>query len=282
MDGHVTTDPVAFRDGVSEFVRLQPIATNVISVVNQRMINSNAAHSKDSQWISVVDRDDVVVGVAMANGPWNLFVSPMPHGAPTLVAASLWEKHIALPGVIGEVRAAREFVAAWSERTGCQARQVAGRHAYVLGELQNPLGLDGSARACKIHERDLVAEWLSVFHDEALPDDPVEDWMDVATQRIEAGELWAWTNEGEVVSLAAHSPSVAGVARIGPVYTPRNLRGRGFGAGATAAATQAAIDRGAHHVMLYADAANATSNALYQRLGYVHDHDAEQYRFIAC
>lgn len=281
MDVCATLDPVAFRTEVSEFVKRSPIATNVISVVNQRLINANAQQSEDSRWISIVDREGRVQGVAMANAPWNLFLSPMPSGAATLVAVALIERQVDLPGVVGHVDAAREFAAAWSDRTGCNARQVAGRHAYVLGELRPPHELEGAARQFSAVECELVARWLDAFHDEALPDDPVEDWLDVATQRIDAGEMWAWTNEGEVVSLAAHSPSVAGVARIGPVYTPPDQRGRGFGAGATTSATQAALDCGAQHVMLYTDATNATSNALYQRLGYVQDHDAEQYTFTA-
>jgi predicted GNAT family acetyltransferase len=36
----------------------------------------------------------------------------------------------------------------------------------------------------------------------------------------------------------------------------------------TAAVSQAALDAGATHVVLYTDLANPTSNALYERLGY--------------
>ena len=74
--------------------------------------------------------------------------------------------------------------------------------------------------------------------------------------------------------MAAYGRPAAGVSRIGPVYVLPAHRRRGFGAGAAAAATDGALDEGADHVMLYADASNPTSNALYQRLGFVPDHDA--------
>jgi predicted GNAT family acetyltransferase len=70
------------------------------------------------------------------------------------------------------------------------------------------------------------------------------------------------------VSLAGRNRAAAGQARIGPVYTPPDLRGRGFGAAATAAVTQAALDDGAEGAVLFTDLANPTSNTLYQRLGY--------------
>jgi len=61
---------------------------------------------------------------------------------------------------------------------------------------------------------------------------------------------------------------VAGAIRVAPVYTPPEHRGRGYAAGATAAATRAALDAGAEEVLLYTDLANPTSNRLYARLGY--------------
>jgi predicted GNAT family acetyltransferase len=74
--------------------------------------------------------------------------------------------------------------------------------------------------------------------------------------------------------MAAHSPVVAGQSRIAPVYTPPELRGRGYAGAVTAAVGRAARDAGAAQVLLFADLANPTSTALYRRLGYrpVTDH----------
>jgi predicted GNAT family acetyltransferase len=44
----------------------------------------------------------------------------------------------------------------------------------------------------------------------------------------------------------------------------------------TAATTQAALYEGAAQVILYTDLANKTSNAIYQSIGYVPDHGAEE------
>jgi len=81
------------------------------------------------------------------------------------------------------------------------------------------------------------------------------------------------------VSLAGRNRTAGGQARIGPVYTPPDLRGRGFGGAATAAITQAALDDGAEGVVLFTDLANPTSNTLYQRLGYRPISDWTVFRF---
>ncbi|OKK08163.1 hypothetical protein AMK26_03840 [Streptomyces sp. CB03234] len=67
---------------------------------------------------------------------------------------------------------------------------------------------------------------------------------------------------------AADVPLAAGQSRVSPVYTPPELRGRGYAGAVTAAVSRAAQDAGARQVLLFADAANPTSTALYQRLGY--------------
>jgi predicted GNAT family acetyltransferase len=68
--------------------------------------------------------------------------------------------------------------------------------------------------------------------------------------------------------MAATTPAVAGMARITPVYTPPEHRGRGYGAAVTLAVSRAAQEAGAAHVLLFTDLTNSTSNRLYQRIGY--------------
>jgi predicted GNAT family acetyltransferase len=61
---------------------------------------------------------------------------------------------------------------------------------------------------------------------------------------------------------------VAGQIRVAPVFTPAHLRGRGYAGAVTAEVSRAALSAGAAEVLLFADLANPTSNALYQRIGY--------------
>jgi predicted GNAT family acetyltransferase len=89
-----------------------------------------------------------------------------------------------------------------------------------------------------------------------------------ARNRVAAGRLVLWVLDGVPVSMAGVSPVIAGQGRVAPVYTPTELRGRGYAGMATVAASRALIAAGADEVLLYTDLANPTSNALYQRLGY--------------
>jgi predicted GNAT family acetyltransferase len=66
----------------------------------------------------------------------------------------------------------------------------------------------------------------------------------------------------------------SGMSRIGPVYTPPESRGHGYGSAVTAAASQFALAHGAEHVLLFTDLANPVSNSIYQQIGFVPVADA--------
>jgi predicted GNAT family acetyltransferase len=70
---------------------------------------------------------------------------------------------------------------------------------------------------------------------------------------------------------------VEGVVRVGPVWTPPDLRGRGYASALVAATTALALERGARRCMLFADVANATSNAIYRRIGFERVADAREW-----
>lgn len=71
-----------------------------------------------------------------------------------------------------------------------------------------------------------------------------------------------WEDGGTPVSMAMLRAPSAGVSRIGPVFTPSDARGRGHGSAVTAAAAKLAKDAGVDDVVLLADLANPTSNAI--------------------
>ena len=67
---------------------------------------------------------------------------------------------------------------------------------------------------------------------------------------------------------------------MGPVYTPMEYRRHGYATAVASAVTETALRSGAEHVMLDTDLANPTANSIYQAIGYVADHDAEDRRLI--
>jgi hypothetical protein len=130
-------------------------------------------------------------------------------------------------------------------------------------------------------DRALVANWLRAFHDEAMSDNPQQDYDDMA-ERFIAGQgrrLVLWIDGGRPVSLTGVGGRTPNGIRIGPVYTPPDLRGRGYASNLVADASQAELDAGRRFVFLFTDLANPTANRIYQAIGYEPVGDVDEFAF---
>ena len=75
------------------------------------------------------------------------------------------------------------------------------------------------------------------------------------------------------MSLAGWGGRTPNGIRVGPVYTPLELRGRGYATALTAELSRQLLDGrlfdgGRRFCFLYTDLDNPTSNAIYERIGY--------------
>jgi predicted GNAT family acetyltransferase len=93
------------------------------------------------------------------------------------------------------------------------------------------------------------------------------------------GRVVLWTVDGAPAAMARVHGCLLGMSRIGPVYTPPEYRGNGYGTAVTAEAVRHVGRDGASDVVLFADVANAVSNGIYRRLGFVPVAEHVQYAF---
>ena len=101
-------------------------------------------------------------------------------------------------------------------------------------------------------------------------------------QRLSAGDqgIDVWELDDEVVSMSGHS-TVLNSMRVGPVYTPPELRGHGYATSLVHDQSRRSIQAGRNHCLLYTDLDNPTSNAIYRRIGYHQVAESRVYRFEA-
>lgn len=120
-----------------------------------------------------------------------------------------------------------------------------------------------------------LAQWADAFFNEVGLLNP----GDAAREQIDEGRLYVW-EDGRPVSMAAWAGRTGRTVRINAVYTPPELRGRGFASACVASLTQSLLDEGLTSCCLYTDLANPTSNRIYKAMGYRPVCDAAEYRLL--
>ena len=74
-------------------------------------------------------------------------------------------------------------------------------------------------------------------------------------------------------------PTGEGIS-VNAVYTPRQLRGKGYGTAVVHSLSALLLERGFRFCTLYTDLANPVSNAIYARIGYEPVEDARRVELI--
>ena len=275
----------AFLDAAGAFLAAREAEHNLIfGIASQVRDMPEVFTDGPPSFATVHAANGGVVAAAIRTPPWNQVLSEVddPDAVDALVEALRSEP---LPGVLGSPETAARFARRWTSATGMPARLLMAERVFRLERLIPPARpATGSWRLAREDDRDLLAAWLMAFHDEATPEAPappdvgevVDRWIARRHRR-----LYLWVDGERVVSLAGVGGETPNGIRIGPVYTPPELRGRGYASAVTAAASQDQLDAGRRFCFLFTDLANPTANRIYRAIGYEPVCDVDMYAFGA-
>jgi uncharacterized protein len=249
-----TDSPEHVLEDAGPFLRSDPVRHSVLLTV----LDLRVKYPEPGRyWIVRLEGD--VNGVVMQS-PTDFFATFTPMTPPALVAVvdAIVDDGVHLPGVNGDAATAARFTGHWTERTRSAARPIEGQRIYEVEQVIAPIGVSGDLRAATSEDRDHVVAWFEGFASETGETGGHPPAV-VAAHRLRVGQ-------------------VAGVVRLGPVYTPPERRGRGYASGLVAGISAAAL-RDGYRCILYTDLGNPTSNAIYRAVGYRAIDEAIRYEF---
>lgn len=263
---------VAFR-AVSPYLSADPASHNGILTWLDELRRSDGHAGNRAWWAR---RDSTVVGLCVISdlaGPCSVTAEDRP--AASALAGSVAQAVAQLGGVRGEASASAAFAAAWTDLRRVPARAELANRLYVLDELLPAPAMPGQLRLADDDDCGLAVDWSVGFQRDAFgPGDvDVEALAAVMSDKVRQGLVWLWeldrpNKRPEPVAMTAATPVVAGVSRIQHVYTPPRHRRQGYAAACVSHVVAQRLEAGAGRCVLYADLANPSSNAIYQRLGF--------------
>ena len=231
--------------------------------------------------LSTIEDADQVIAVAIRTPPHNLVVSfDSPAEATTALAAALRNRGEALPGVNADVTTAAAFTEAWADLGAPRLQLAVSERIYRLETVQPPAHVPGRIRIATEEDVALVTQWFQGFAADTgeVVVDPAANARSFIPARAGTRALMLWEVDDQPVSMAGYAgPTPRGI-RISAVYTPPDLRGRGYASACVATLSQYLLDRGRRFCFLFTDLANPTSNHIYQQIGYEPVCDVSEYR----
>ena len=259
-------DVAAFWRATESYLSLDPANNTHQLSAAKRIMDLGARHGERFFVVYADDAETEVVASAICVDSKTLFLARMSPEAASALAQHLRAKNVALAGVIGRRDVLPSFTYLFAQTFSTLVNLM----LYQLMQTPEYGRAAGRARVATADDLDLLVAWHRAFEIEA-------DMISVPTpierrvaRRIANQQMVLWVDAGKTVSMAGGNALPAASARIGPVYTPPELRGCGYAQAVTAAASAHVQREHARTVFLFTDADYAASNKSYQRIGFVH------------
>jgi len=255
--------PREFRERAGPFLLPREAENNLFF----GLLASIEAGAYSEFWLATLEAEGEVCGCALQTPPFPAVVSELSAAARGALLEELLTRRPHLEGVNGPVETCRALAEVWCERTGAALGEAKGQGVFSLERVIPPRHpAAGRLRTMRADDLPLVSEWIEAFRRDAgvggLASPAVR-----ARERLAEGSLFLWEHE-RAVSMAAFSGPTPNGVRVNSVFTPPELRGRGYASAAVAALSQRLLDEGRRFCFLFTDLTNPTSNKIYQAIGY--------------
>lgn len=230
----------------------------------------------------IIKSDADVIGACYVSAR-NLIISNLNSASVLALADQLYFDKIKFPGVVGPVTPAELFAKTWAGLTEKKYKIGMAQKIYQLEKVIPAKPVTGSVSACDLKHQDLITQWVYEFSLESLPheENTIERAREFAVNKIPKGEVYIWIDSyGVPVAMnSVGRPTQHGIS-VSAVYTPKNLRNKGYASALVAATSELMLQKGKKICVLYTDLSNPTSNKIYQNIGYHEIATSANYIFV--
>ena len=237
-------------------------------------------YGKEAPWFCSVENGGDINAVAMRTPPHMVllayFSGDLRMIAETLIRAVSGKSKV-IPGVVGDKELADIFARLWCEKYDVKIVDTMAQRIFRLDKVNDISLSSGKFRVATMADKELVKKWGHAFHVDIGGVERNMPQSDI-TPVLERGWVFLW-EDGKPVSMALKTRPTEKGMTVGGVYTPPELRRRGYATSCVAELSRNILQTDKKFCMLYTDLANPTSNSIYKKIGYKEVCDSVQYTF---
>jgi predicted GNAT family acetyltransferase len=237
-------------------------------------------YGEEKPWFCSVGTGDIINAVSIRTPPHMVILAHFSGDIKTVVETlveAVSRDFKSIPGVIGDKELADLFAKRWCEQYSVKIKDIMAQRIYRLDKVNDIPPAPGRFRAATMADKELVVKWFHAFHIDIGAEARGEPMNDV-TIGLKDGRVFLW-EDGQPVSMALKTrPTDRGMS-VGGVYTPPELRGKGYATSCVAELSRNILQSGKEFCTLYTDLANPTSNSIYMKMGYKPVCDSVEYTF---
>jgi hypothetical protein len=238
-------------------------------------------YGKEAPWFCSIGTGKEINAVAVRTPPHGVllayFFGDIKVVAEKLVAV-VYDSYKTVPGIVAEKELGDMFADIWCKKYATKVVYTMEQRIYRLDKVNDVPMSPGRLRVCTAADKDLVKKWWHSFYIDIGGVERHEPEGD-PTRGIEFGFLFFWEVNGKPVSMAAKTRPTEKGMTVGGVYTPPELRDKGYATSCVAEVSRNILQSGKEFCALYTNLANPTSNSIYMKIGYKPVCDSVEHTF---
>ncbi|MFP3378288.1 GNAT family N-acetyltransferase [Bacillus sp. SIMBA_069] len=184
------------------------------------------------------------------------------------LAKKLTKVYSNVPGLIGNKKIVQKLAEEIAVLENKKTNVVMEQGVYALQQVKKKWTEDGAFREIGSDELPLIEQWIYQFCEDVRLPTTKEEAKQTAHTLITNRRLFGLEVDGKLVSVVAKTRPTTNNITVNFVYTPKEVRKKGYASSCVAALSQRMLDEGYKTTTLYTDLANPTSNKIYQEIGY--------------
>ncbi|BAZ12468.1 GCN5-related N-acetyltransferase [Calothrix sp. NIES-4071] len=267
---------IQFYDHVKDYLISREAQHCLLLGISDTLVH-NPERYPPNPYLASVEVAEQVVAVAIMTHPYKLVLSCQDLGAIEIFAKDLYTQSLQVPGVSGQTSEALAFAKTWQNLTGQTYKLGMQMRIHELQAVQPIARANGYLRNATEADRALLLQWNQDFELEVFGEQLTNaQYID---NHIKQNTIYIWQDEIPV-SFVCCAGSTPNGKRLGPVYTPKEYRKKGYATTCVAELSQKFLDMGCKSCFLFTDLANPVSNHIYRKIGYLPITDCCEYKII--
>ena len=257
--------PQQFLDKTKSLLEKKELENNLILGICNQFINKTAAQENCVFINSLGNHQIKASSIKTAEKAIVSGTSRQPVYLKELAEYYL-ENNIPLKGVFGENFYAKKFSDYYDKEYVVEMTLIL--HQLISVNKLSPAS--GHFKMAGKRDINTITDWTLQFEKDAratLVHTP-EQILATVQERIALGNIFKWTDQGKMVSIAAINRKTKNTGIVGLVFTPKKYRGKGYATSLVQKLSIYILEKGFTYCGLFTDKANPASNHIYQKIGY--------------
>ncbi len=271
-----------FLAAAGSLFRSDEVRYGLIYSIARRVAVNPRYYGAENPWFCLISDDTDIAALAWRTPPY--LVGLAWHAGNVEEAISLLIKSVrnhwqVIPGVTGHREVTDLFAKKWSISFKTPIQSIQSQRTYRLDAINRISPAPGSLRLATLEDKELVFKWTRAFGSDTNQVSDRENPERLIIQSIESGEIYLWEDAGQPISMAAKTRPTDHGMTVGRVYTPPELRRKGYATSCVTGVCREILKNGYDFCTLYTDLSNPTSNSIYMKIGFRPVCDSAQYTF---